>query len=116
MKKPTLTDNKLHMPANRNGGNWTLIYQPDLRHSGEKVTLFDNDAGEEYVILSDDEYQNRKQQVLENEGKEAADRWELDSSYYTHSFVSTCLGVAHRYELDHLKATWQALNLLASIS
>lgn len=115
MNKPQLTDNKLHCSANRNGGNWTLIYQPDLRHSGEKVSLFDNHAGEEHIIVSDEDYQHRKTQVLENEGKAAAEKWELDSPYCTHNFVSICLGVAHKDELDHLKAVWQALTLLATI-
>lgn len=115
MNKPQFANNKLMLPANRNGGNWSLIYQPDLFHSGEVVTLFDNNAGEDWIIIPEDEYANRRAQVLEHEGQEAASAWEFNTRYCTPSFVNTCLGVPYEDELNHMKAVWQALNLLANI-
>lgn len=114
MKKPQLADNKLMMPANRNGGNWSLIYQPDMHHSGEKVTLFDNDAGEDWIIISDEDFDQRRKAVLDNEGENAASAWEFETRYCKHSFI-VCLGVPYQEELNHMRAVWQALNLLAKI-
>lgn len=115
MKKPSLHKGRLSIKVGASDSSWTLFWTPKNFLDSDIISLFDNSAGVEYNILTDEDYAYRKQQVLQHEGQEAADKWELNTDYCTHNFVKTCLGVPYQTELKHMRRVWDALDLLVHI-
>lgn len=124
MKKPSLSYDRyrnrwqLSMSLKDVGKpDLSLTFIPEQHENEEKVLLFDNPVGDQYDIVTDEKYEELKEQAMQNLPPEhKIEDWESETEYTRERIIRISLGVHYEEHLKHMRRVWDALDLLVHIN